>query len=113
MGPRLSLWISWDINPVSASAAGRISRPPGTFAAHNVYNSRDRAVGMGAMEFEIYRIKAEHCLALARQMQEPTARAALLDIAAFLKDWADRLKSNEPLLEQVTSEESPPLMPAD
>jgi hypothetical protein len=69
---------------------------------------------MGAMGSEIYRIKAERCLALARQMSEPNARAALLDVAAFLKDWADRLKSNEPLLEQhVTPEDTPPLAPAD
>jgi hypothetical protein len=69
---------------------------------------------MGTMDFEIYRIKAEHCLALARQMSESNARAALLDVAAFLKDWADRLKSNEPLLEQpITSERAPPLAPAD
>jgi len=69
---------------------------------------------MGIMDVELYRIKAEHCLALARQMQEPTARAALLDVAAFLKDWADRLKSNEPLLEQpVTPEGAPPLAPSD
>jgi len=68
---------------------------------------------MGAMDFEIYRIKAERCLELARQMSEPNARAALLDVAAFLKDWADRLKSNEPLLEQQVSEDTPPLAPAD
>jgi hypothetical protein len=51
---------------------------------------------------------------LARQMSEPNARAALLDITAFLKDRADRLKSKEHVLEQaVTSEETPPLVPSD
>jgi hypothetical protein len=68
---------------------------------------------MGTMDAEEYRCKARHYLTLARQMSEPVARAALVDIAAYWNDWADRLEASQRALQQqVTAEQAPPLVPA-
>jgi hypothetical protein len=69
---------------------------------------------MGTMVAEEYRRKARQYLTLARQMSEPNGRAALVDIAAYWNDWADRLEANERVVQQhVTPEQAPPLMPAN
>ena len=69
---------------------------------------------MGTMDAEEYPRKARHYLTLARQMSEPSGRAALVDIAAYWNDWADRLEANQRIVQQqVTPAKAPPLVRAN
>jgi hypothetical protein len=56
------------------------------------------------MDAQEYRRKAEHYLACAHQMTDPGDRTALLKMAAYWKQLAERAEQNE---EEVTRQKEP------
>jgi hypothetical protein len=56
--------------------------------------------GTGTMDAAEYRQMAEHHLRCARQMTDPCARAALLDIAAYWMELAGRADQNCPVVQR-------------
>ena len=52
------------------------------------------------MDAAYYRHQAEHYLTCARHMSDPSARAALLDIAAYWMELAERAEQNWPVVQQ-------------
>jgi hypothetical protein len=52
------------------------------------------------MDAAYCRHKAEHYLSCARQLTDPSARAALLDIAAYWMELADRAEHDWPVVQQ-------------
>ena len=56
--------------------------------------------GIGTMDAAEYRRQAKHYLTCAGHMSDPSARAALLDIAAYWMKLAERAEQNWPVVPQ-------------
>jgi hypothetical protein len=72
----------------------------GTFIRDFDSRSGEPVVGTGTMDAAEYRQMAEHYLTCARQMSDPSARAALLDIAAYWMELAERAEQNCPVVQR-------------